>query len=186
MNTLYRCPASESGHDYQFTEENPPGGNVVSKCRHCGQRLPGSPANGVPPVLCEPALPTVALSIRQPWAWLILHAGKDIENRNWRTKFRGRVLLHASNTCTLKDWDAARVCYENLMIDGEITTEAGAIPHRLDLERGGIVGVAEIVDCVTDSDSEWFFGDYGFVLKNAQPIDFIPCKGALGFFKPNL
>ena len=26
-----------------------------------------------------------ALSIRQPWAWAILHAGKDIENRDWRT-----------------------------------------------------------------------------------------------------
>ena len=36
-----------------------------------------------------------ALSIRQPWAWAILHAGKDIENRSWRTAFRGEVLIHA-------------------------------------------------------------------------------------------
>jgi hypothetical protein len=33
-----------------------------------------------------------ALSIRQPWAWLICHAGKNIENRPWRTQFRGRFL----------------------------------------------------------------------------------------------
>ena len=32
-----------------------------------------------------------ALSIRQPWSWLILHGGKDIENRSWRTNVRGPV-----------------------------------------------------------------------------------------------
>ncbi len=42
----------------------------------------------------------------------------------------------------------------------------------------------DIVDCVNQSDSEWFFGDYGFVLNNARPLPFIPCKGALSFFKP--
>ena len=40
------------------------------------------------------------LSIRQPWAWLILHGGKDVENRNWATKVRGRVLIHAGSTMT--------------------------------------------------------------------------------------
>lgn len=38
----------------------------------------------------------LALSIRQPWASLILKAGKDIENRCWQTKVRGRVLIHAA------------------------------------------------------------------------------------------
>ena len=32
-----------------------------------------------------------ALSIRQPWAWAIINAGKDIENRQWPTKFRGSI-----------------------------------------------------------------------------------------------
>jgi hypothetical protein len=36
-----------------------------------------------------------ALSIRQPWAWLIVHGVKDVENRTWRTNFRGRFLVHA-------------------------------------------------------------------------------------------
>lgn len=48
---------------------------------------------------------------------------------------------------------------------------------------GCIVGTVDIVDCVSKSDSPWFFGRYGFVLAN--PVAFekpIPCKGALGFF----
>lgn len=55
-------------------------------------------------------------------------------------------------------------------------------PMQISLQRGGIIGVAEIVDCVEASDSPWFFGRYGFVLRNARPVDFIPVKGALGFF----
>ena len=34
------------------------------------------------------------LSIRQPWAWLIVNGYKDIENRTWSTRFRGKVLIH--------------------------------------------------------------------------------------------
>lgn len=53
-------------------------------------------------------------------------------------------------------------------------------------ERGGVVGVAEVTNCVTESESPWFFGEYGFVLDNAQPLPFMPCKGQLGFFEiPN-
>ena len=125
-----------------------------------------------------------ALSIRQPWAWLILHAGKDIENRSWKTRFRGKFLIHASKGCTFNDWNEARICYENLMIAGEISTSGGAIPDRRDLHRGGIVGMAEIVDCTMDTDSEWYMGGWGYVLRNAKPLPFVPCKGSLGFFFP--
>lgn len=60
------------------------------------------------------------------------------------------------------------------------------LPPYEQLERGGIVGVAEIVDCVNRSESPWFFGEYGFVLRNAKPLPFHECKGALGFFRlPN-
>ena len=34
--------------------------------------------------------------IRQPWAWLIVHGFKDIENRSWRTRYRGALLIQAS------------------------------------------------------------------------------------------
>jgi len=114
--------------------------------------------------------PTPCLSIRQPWAWLICHAGKDIENRSWPTKFRGRFLIHASKGMT-------RLEYEEVW-----TYSVGSLPPFESLERGGIVGEAEITDCVTRSESAWFFGPYGFVLANAKPLPFHPCKGALGFF----
>lgn len=39
-----------------------------------------------------------ALSIRQPWAWLIVNNHKPVENRSWPTSFRGRFLVHAGKT----------------------------------------------------------------------------------------
>ncbi len=36
------------------------------------------------------------LSIRQPYAWAVVHGIKDIENRSWRTHYRGPLLIHAS------------------------------------------------------------------------------------------
>lgn len=56
------------------------------------------------------------------------------------------------------------------------------IPHWENFEYGGIVGIAEIVGCVTESESPWFFGEYGFLIRNAQPLPFYPCRGQLGFF----
>jgi hypothetical protein len=50
---------------------------------------------------------------------------------------------------------------------------------------GGIVGEAEIVDCVTSHPSEFFFGPFGFVIRNARPLPFRPCRGMLGFFEPD-
>jgi len=104
----------------------------------------------------------VALSIRQPWANRILHDGKDIENRDWPTLFRGPVLIHAG-----KKPDG---CYDRDEVAG--------------MPMGGIVGMVEIVGCVVQSESRWFQGKFGFVLRNATPLAFIPCKGALRFFRP--
>lgn len=55
------------------------------------------------------------------------------------------------------------------------------VPRRL--ETGGIVGMAEITDCVNKSKSPWFFGPYGFTLTNAKSLPFYPCKGKMGFFR---
>lgn len=49
-----------------------------------------------------------ALSIRQPWAWLIVNGFKDIENRSWDTKYRGLVLIHASKGMTKDQYRACR------------------------------------------------------------------------------
>ncbi|WP_186425058.1 ASCH domain-containing protein [Cupriavidus metallidurans] len=114
-----------------------------------------------------------ALSIRQPWAWLIVNGHKDIENRTWPTHFRGRVLIHAGVNYPKGDYaDDARVYSRHYGIE---------YPAR-EAMIGGIVGVATITDCVMQSESQWFNGPYGFVLADAKPIPFMPCKGALGLF----
>lgn len=120
-----------------------------------------------------------ALSIRQPWAWLIMHGGKDIENRDWPTKYRGRILVHASSGMTYGEFDSAAIFSFG-------RTGGAKLPHMQAMQRGGIVGSVEIVDCVSRSDSHWFVGRYGFVLRDPQPIDFIPMKGRLGFFETGL
>lgn len=45
------------------------------------------------------------LSVRQPWAWLMVNNLKDVENRSWYTKFRGRLYIHASGTYTKRAHD---------------------------------------------------------------------------------
>lgn len=127
-------------------------------------------------------LPTKALSIMQPWAGLIVHGLKDIENRSWPTRYRGPVLIHAGKK---RDGDAQDD------VDGFIHPVTGEPldPDALaavTYSTGGIVGVAEIVDCVSRSNSPWFVGEYGFVIRNARPLPFVPCRGALGFFTPDV
>jgi len=115
-----------------------------------------------------------ALSIRQPWAWLIVNGHKDIENRQWLTHYRGALLVHAAKGMTRDEYAFGFVLAEENGIE---------LPAFEELELGGIVGRVDVVDCVNRDPSPWFFGDYGFVLKNAKPLPFHPCKGKLGFFQ---
>lgn len=118
-----------------------------------------------------------ALSVMQPYAWLLAAGWKDIENRDWKDsnpglKFRGRFLIHTGKRMFPgfhgpDDWDWPHITR----------------PDRLDL--GGIVGVAEIVDAVTASTSEWFYGKWGLVIRNAALLPFRPCLGQRGFFRPD-
>jgi hypothetical protein len=117
-----------------------------------------------------------ALSIRQPWAWLIVNGGKDIENRDWYTGFRGRFLIHASKGMTRDEYASA--VDDALGIDDRID-----IPAFDALERGGIIGSANLVSVVSNSPSLWFCGRYGFELRDVLPCEFRPYKGALGFFE---
>ncbi len=119
----------------------------------------------------------LAISVRQPWAWLIIHGGKDIENRTWKTKIRGRVLIHASKGMTEEEYSATE-CWAGCNL-------GVWLPERTLLLRGGIIGSVEIVDCVTKSESQWFSGPYGFVLRNPEPIPFRACRGMLNFFRPD-
>lgn len=109
-----------------------------------------------------------ALSILQPWAFLIVSGQKDIENRTWGTQRRGRVLIHAGKGFDLEGYRALARTIPMPAIE--------AFP------RGGIVGAATIVDCVSDHASAWFSGPYGFVLEAAEVLPFRPLRGELGFF----
>ena len=126
-------------------------------------------------------LPPIALSIRQPWAWAIIHAGKNIENRTWATSFRGPVCIHAGKGMTKGEFSEFVELARAMNRSGNWPNNAW-VPFPNELPRGGIVGVAEITGCVNRSGSPWFFGPWGFTLTNVRPVDFIPCKGALGFF----
>ena len=124
------------------------------------------------------------LSVRQPWAWMIIHGGKDVENRNRPTKLRGRVLIHASKGMTRMEYEDA--C-DWVSFDARMGI---SIPDYDALDRGGIIGSVEIVGCIRHPGqpfgrSPWFFGPYGYALANPQPIQFIPCRGALGFWRWN-
>lgn len=120
----------------------------------------------------------MALSIRQPWAWLIAHGYKDVENRTWWTGYRGKFLIHAGKTMTRAEY---MDCHDQVA-----SWTPWFVPAYEELERGGIVGEAELVDCVRDSESPWFSGPYGFVVRNAKPREFQRCAGRLGFWTPEL
>jgi len=115
-----------------------------------------------------------ALSVKQPWAWAIVHGYKDVENRDWDTKYRGEVLIHASKGFDMEGYDFIK----QMLPDVDV-------PKPEDFFRGGVVGSVEITDCVTAMDSEWFFGKWGFTVTNAKTCVPRICKGALGFFEPD-
>lgn len=125
-----------------------------------------------------------ALSIRQPWAWLIVNGHKDIENRSWPCYRRGPIVIHASKGMTHDEYDDVFDALDPTCIFGDerLKTLDIKLPSFEALERGGIVGIANIVDNLTASKSPWFFGPHGFLLRDIRPLPFIPFKGALGFF----
>ena len=102
-----------------------------------------------------------ALTVRQPWASLIVEGRKDIENRSWPTSYRGRLLIHAGS-----------------QIDPQTGWRAE------DLPRGAIIGEVALVDVVTNSRSRWALpGQYHWVLRDARPLRRpIPCAGRLGLW----
>ena len=117
-----------------------------------------------------------ALSIKQPWIWAILHIGKDIENRDWPTRFRGTIALHASKEMTRDE-------YQDALYFIQEATGKFQCPDFEEIVRGAILGTVGIVDCVSKSSSPWFVGKYGFVMRNPRILETpIECKGALGFW----
>lgn len=140
-----------------------------------------------------------ALTLRQPWAWAVLHAGKWVENRTWRPPagiIGEPFAIHAG----FKEPEAADVAsaVERAGIIGRTTVSAPA-----EFQRGCVVGVATVTGFVeVDGDgritaqhpahtrlaaqalaSPWFIGPVGMFLADVRALATpIPCRGMLGFW----
>lgn len=118
-----------------------------------------------------------ALSIRQPWAWLIVNGHKDVENRKWTSSFRGEFYVHASSKlyATIAERERIRQwVWTRFGID---------LPEDHEFPIGGIVGRARVIGVVDETSiSPWFEGPHGFLLDDARTLPFRPYKGHLGFF----
>ena len=149
-----------------------------------------------------------AITIKQPWASLIVEGVKDIENRTWKTNFRGTVLIHAGEDRKL-DKNPLDMVFnpKQLSTLNERYTEL-QLCQKHD-NYGVIIGSVEIVDCVINHPSIWaeksercqfrtcenceenkhrciYYNKpiYNWVLAN--PIKFtqpIPAKGKLSFWE---
>ena len=124
-------------------------------------------------------LPPLALSVRQPWAWAIIHGGKDIENRTLGSiraggMKTGQICIHAASGMRETEYRWGLYKLQQVGVTA---------PHPAELVRGGLIGVVEVVDIVSESDSPWFGGPWGLVLENPVPIEPIPAQGALGYFE---
>lgn len=96
------------------------------------------------------------LTVRQPWASLIAHGLKDVENRRWATPHRGRLLVHA----------ASRSCPRGM-------AEWGCLLDEWPI--GGVVGTCDLVDCTRDPRGEWHEdGMVAWVLRRAEVLPFTP------------
>lgn len=115
-----------------------------------------------------------ALSVRQPWAWLIVHGPKRVENRDWATHYRGPLLIHAAKTMTQDDYDACQIFVAGF--------SDMRLPDPAQIDFGGIVGTCVLIGCVEHLDSPWFCGQYGFVLSSVEPVPFLPCRGFPGMW----
>lgn len=126
----------------------------------------------------------IAISIKQPWAALLVAGVKTVEVRTWATRVRGPVLIHASKGVDPRPdgW--------KLLNTPELQT--------LSSYRGGIIGRAVLTACARYRTAEafaaavaahrnnpdWFVasGLYGFVFQNPTQIAYTACPGRTLFF----
>ena len=122
-----------------------------------------------------------ALTLRQPFVWSVFNAGKDVENRTWPCKVRGTVAIHAADTQPDGVYEPSCRFIRDVL--KKLGKKGVRIPSQQKLDKGAIVGLVDIVDCVEDSPSAWFEGPIGFVLANPRLLPKpIACTGKRRFF----
>lgn len=133
--------------------------------------------------------PMRVLTVRQPWAWAIIHSGKDVENRTRSLgPYRGPVAIHAGLGAYAKDTAASR-----------LHAAAHGAETPTTLHFGAVIGVVDLVDVHADCTemveghghtpacSQWAMPDHHhLVLANPRPLPRpIPATGRLGLWRPD-
>jgi hypothetical protein len=124
-----------------------------------------------------------ALSLKQPWAALLVHGRKTIEVRRWATRRRGLLLIHAARLP-----DPRREAWKHVPVELESVA-------RL---NGGILGAGVLTGCRTYRNASAFVADqemhlnepdwfqppalFGLVFENLTPLPFHPMSGWVKFF----
>lgn len=113
-----------------------------------------------------------ALSVKQPWAYLLVAGLKDVENRSWSTSYRGTLLIHAS---LRPDHGAVRLL------------RSGLLAGRAQLDCGSLIGAVQLVDVIKTSRSDWAEkGCYHWLIEEPELFEEpIPMRGALGLWTPD-
>jgi hypothetical protein len=127
-----------------------------------------------------------ALSFSRPWDMVILHHPfKNVENRKWPTKYRGRIHVHRAKSWDQRGFEWLWKYRQALHIDESVFPEMLLL--KVPVCQGELVGEVDIVDCISESSSPWFFGPYGLVLSDPFAYEkVIPYRGALGLFEVHL
>jgi len=134
-----------------------------------------------------------ALTLIQPWAWAIAHAGKRVENREWQppdSLFGQRVAIHAGKKFDdralvwIREETSAQVPTKEEFVHGAIecvATLRGCIALKNFCGRGnGLLTQQEICEAI---DSPWFGGPVGWVLADVVALSCpVPCRGAQGLW----
>ncbi|MDR3615604.1 MAG: ASCH domain-containing protein [Candidatus Obscuribacterales bacterium] len=122
-----------------------------------------------------------ALTLRQPFAWSVFNAGKDVENRTWPCKVRGTIAIHAAYNQPEGVYAPSSKFIQSVL--KKLGKKSVRIPSLAKLDRGAIIGLVDIVDCVDGSPSAWFEGPIGFVFANARLLPKpVPCADKRRFF----
>ncbi len=180
-------------HGIGMPSTRPPTSKSGKRPTKSAAAAPDRPA--VRPAAAGPGAGGRCLSVRQPWASLIVLGIKKVENRSWTTDYRGRLLIHASARLEVRNWsDVVDVAGPPLGIDEELdlTDEGLTLPALSALPLSAIIGSVELFDCVDVDDVPEEFDDAGFaggpvcwLLRDPRPLAKpFACKGALRLWTP--
>lgn len=137
-----------------------------------------------------------ALTVQQPWAWAIVHGGKDVENRTQAWGYRGELLIHAGGRIDVRGMTSHLVNHAMRARRRETRMDDEPVLHR-----GAILGLVDLIGAHTAHegccDSDWAeqaYPEHGgstrhdvvhLELADPRPLEQpIPCRGQLGLWTP--